>query len=125
MTRIIAVDDDARTLRLLVDVLGSVSQILTFDDPEIALSYLSDVGGADLLIIDIEMPTIDGFAIARAVREIPALSAMPILALTGAAERDIAIRILEAGADAYLSKPVDIADLRSVTKQLLDDRPHS
>ena len=50
---------------------------------------------------------------------------MPILALTGAAERDIAVRILEAGADAYLSKPVDIADLRSVTKRLLDDSPHS
>lgn len=124
MTRIIAVDDDARTLRLLVDVLGSASQVLTFDDPAIALSYLSDVGGADLLIIDIEMPAIDGFALARAVREIPALSEMPILALTGATERDIAVRILEAGADAYLRKPVDIADLRSVTRRLVDETAH-
>ena len=117
--RIIAVDDDARTLRLVRDVLGTENwHVLTFDDPETALSYLTDIGPADLIILDVEMPNVDGFAIARTVRA--GHHQIPILALTGSAEPDIAVRILAAGADAYLSKSVDIADLRSVARSLLE-----
>ncbi|MEI7926235.1 MAG: response regulator, partial [Chloroflexota bacterium] len=118
----IAVDDDARTLRLLVDALGSPDDhVLTFDDPETALSYLADGARCDLLVLDVEMPGVDGFGVARAVRRTPAQQGLPILALTGASEPDVAVRILEAGADAYLSKPVNIAELREVARRLIGE----
>ena len=120
--RIVAVDDDARTLRLLVDALGATGDhVLTFDDPETALSYLADGARCDLLILDVEMPGVDGFGVARAVRREPALQRLPILALTGASESDVAVRMLEAGADAYLSKPVYIAELRTGARRLIDE----
>jgi DNA-binding response OmpR family regulator len=119
--RIVAVDDDARTLRLLVDALGAAGDhVLTFDDPETALSYMAEGARCDLLILDVEMPGIDGFGVARAVRRESALQRLPILALTGASEPDVAVRILEAGADAYLSKPVNIVELRTVARRLID-----
>ena len=119
--RIVAVDDDARTLRLLVDALGSEGQhVLTFDSGEVALSYLAETSDCDLLILDIEMPGIDGFAVASAVRRMPHLAVMPILALTGMTGPDDAVHILEAGADAYRSKPVDIDELRTLVANLLD-----
>ena len=121
--RIIAVDDDERTLRMLVDALGSVGQhVLTFDSGEIALSYLAEATDCDLLILDVEMPGMDGFAVARAVRLLHHLDAMPILALTGLTGPEDAVLILQAGADAYRSKPVDIAELRRLVASLLVDR---
>ena len=120
--RIVAVDDDERTLRMLVDALGSPSQhVLTFDNGEIAISYLAETTGCDLLILDVEMPGMDGFAVARAVRQLTHLDDMPILALTGMTGPDDAVNILAAGADAYRSKPVDIAALRSLVEDLLRD----
>jgi DNA-binding response OmpR family regulator len=119
--RIVAVDDDARTLRLLVDALGSEDQhVLTFESGEVALSYLTATTDCDLLILDVEMPVMDGFAVAEAVRRMTHLRQMPILALTGMTGPDDAVRILRAGADAYRSKPVDIAELRAIVSSLLN-----
>ena len=118
--RIVAVDDDERTLRLLVDALGSESQhVLTFDSGELAVSYLDEVNDCALLILDVEMPEMDGFEVARAVRRRHRLAGMPILALTGMMGSDVPVRILEAGADAYLAKPVDIRELRQMVADLL------
>jgi DNA-binding response OmpR family regulator len=118
--RIVAVDDDARTLRLLVDALGSKDRhVLTFENGEVALTYLTETGNCDLLILDIEMPGLDGFAVASAVRQLSHLASMPILALTGMTGPDDAVRILQAGADAYRSKPVDIVELRRLVDSLV------
>ena len=123
--RIVAVDDDARTLRLLVDALGTENQhVLTFDSGEVALSYLSE-SDCDLLILDVEMPGMDGFAVAGAVRRMRHLADVPMLALTGMTGPDDAVRILQAGADAYRSKPVDIIELRAIVSSLLNDRRSS
>ena len=118
--RIVAVDDDERTLRLLVDALASENHhVLTFSNGEVLLSYLEDAEDCDLLILDIEMPEIGGFTIARAVRQMPRMARVPILALTGMSGPDVAVRILEAGADAYRSKPVDIIELRQLASRLI------
>jgi DNA-binding response OmpR family regulator len=118
--RIVAVDDDERTLRLLVDALGTEDRhVLTFSNGEVLLSYLEDAEDCDLLILDIEMPEIGGFSIARAVRQMPKMNRVPILALTGMSGPDVAVRILEAGADAYRSKPVDIIELRTLATALI------
>ncbi|MFA7248108.1 MAG: response regulator [Dehalococcoidia bacterium] len=118
--RIVAVDDDERTLRVLVDALGSSSQhVLTFDRGEVALMYLEEAHECDLLILDVEMPGMDGFAVARAVRALPHLASMPILALTGMTGPGDAVAILRAGADAYQAKPVDIRELRALVERLV------
>lgn len=84
-----------------------------------AVSYLRENADCDLLLLDVEMPEMDGFEVARAIRQLPHLASLPILALTGMMGADVPVRILEAGADGYLSKPVDIGELRSIVSDMI------
>jgi CheY-like chemotaxis protein len=60
----------------------------------------------DVLLLDLNMPVLDGFATLRKVREDPGLAGLPVLAVTASAMRGDAEKALEAGFDGYLSKPV-------------------
>ena len=65
----------------------------------------------DLLLLDISMPVLDGFATVRKIRENPQLSALPVLAVTAYAMRGDRDKVLNAGFDGYLSKPINARDL--------------
>ncbi len=60
----------------------------------------------DVLLLDLNMPVLDGFATLRKVREQPELSGLPVLAVTASAMRGDEEKAREAGFDGYLSKPV-------------------
>ena len=61
----------------------------------------------DLILLDIQLPGMDGYAVARALRGNPALDAVPIVAVTSYAMNDDRVRALAAGCDAYIEKPID------------------
>lgn len=122
--RIVTVDDDERTLRLLVDALESEDmEVLTFDDGEVAISYLTETAECDLLIVDLEMPKLDSFTLVHTVRQLPLHAAIPILVLSGLTGPGIAERVFEAGANAYRTKPITIKELETQVFALLN-RPH-
>jgi len=61
----------------------------------------------DLILLDIQLPGMDGYAVARALRQLPAIDAVPIVAATSYAMNGDRARALAAGFDAYLEKPLD------------------
>ncbi len=61
----------------------------------------------DLILLDIQLPVMDGYAVARALRAIPALSSVPIVAVTSFALSGDRTRALAAGCDAYFEKPIN------------------
>jgi CheY-like chemotaxis protein len=65
----------------------------------------------DVVISDIGMPGMNGYELARALREVPEYSATPMVAVTGYAMYDDRDRAMEAGFDTHLSKPIDPVDL--------------
>ena len=79
----------------------------------------------DLVLLDVMLPGLDGFAIARRVRETPALAATRILMLTARSENEDIVRGLEAGADDYVTKPFDrlvlLARVRAVLRRGLPE----
>ena len=61
----------------------------------------------DILLLDIGMPLMDGFAVVRRIRENPRISSLPVVAITAYAMQGDREKIMNSGFDGYLSKPVD------------------
>ena len=80
----------------------------------------------DLVLLDVMLPGLDGFTLARRVRGTPALAATRILMLTARSENEDIVRGLEAGADDYVTKPFDrlvlLARVRAVLRRGLPER---
>jgi CheY-like chemotaxis protein len=76
----------------------------------------------DLLLLDIGMPVLDGFAVMRRLRENPRSATLPVLAVTAYAMLDDRDNLLNAGFDGYLSKPINARDLANELERLLRKR---
>ncbi|MGO9110319.1 MAG: PAS domain S-box protein [Thermoguttaceae bacterium] len=86
---------------------------------------LAEAGGFDLLLLDIHMPELDGFQVARAVREREQNSAehLPVIALTARSRKEDRERCLAAGMDDFLTKPVRPAELWAAIDHVLRTHP--
>lgn len=116
---ILVVEDDQRSRQLLTEMLESEGHYVTaVNGGERALIQLHRVE-YDLMILDVMMPGMDGLTVAREVRRDEQLSGLPILAVTALAGAGDAAKVLEAGADAYISKPVQMDDVIEVVRDLL------
>ena len=76
----------------------------------------------DVVLLDIDMPIMDGITVCRSIKSDPVTRLVPVVLITAASDRDTRIRGLEAGADDFLTKPVDGAELLIRVRVLLRDR---
>jgi DNA-binding response OmpR family regulator len=76
----------------------------------------------DLIILDLGLPGGAGFILMDRFKSIPALAAVPVIVVTGREVRGNLKRVIDAGAKAFLQKPVDNAKLLSVIRQALGER---
>lgn len=122
--RILVIEDDEKSRRLLTDVLGfhgfEVQAVATGEEGlENALAAMPDAA-----LLDIELPGINGFDVLSRLRAESAGAAMPVIAVTASVMDVDRRKILAAGFDAYVPKPVNIAELVSTLKTLLEkDEP--
>jgi CheY-like chemotaxis protein len=111
-TTVLIVDDDFRNVFALTALLERVqATVQTAESGPDAISLLERRSGIDLVLMDIMMPVMDGYETIRTIRAHDAFSSIPIIAVTGkvvAGERE---RCLEAGANDYVPKPVNTAEL--------------
>lgn len=115
--RVLIVDDDIRNLYSLSAVLEDAGlEIATASTGVEALAALDAEDHFDLILMDIMMPEMDGFEAMRRIRSDERFSQIPIIALTAKAMRDDRARCIEAGANDYMSKPIDTGKLKAVIK---------
>jgi DNA-binding response OmpR family regulator len=115
--KILVIEDEkllAQSIRAVLEQKGFTVE--TVYDGETGAQY-AQLGIYDLLILDVMMPRMDGFAVARAVRA--SRCATPILMLTARGGIDDRIQGLNAGADYYLTKPFDTRELLACVGALL------
>lgn len=111
--RILVVDD-------MVDAAQSLMMLLRLEGHDVAMASggsealgLLDRFRPDTALIDISMPGMDGFAVARAIRALPWGAEARLIALTGWAAPSQRETILKGGFDAHLAKPASLAELRA------------
>jgi len=118
--RRVLVVDDARTVRMYYrDILEKASIHVT--EAANGLEGLEKVAEVlpDLLLVDINMPKMDGYAMMRAIRAAEATRSIPAIMISTEAEERDALRAYEAGANVYLIKPVRPEQLRSFAQLLM------
>ena len=101
---ILAVDDSEDMLALVARALGEEYQVMTAADPGSAIEKAFGEPRPDLILLDIDMPDIDGFEVCRALKDEPATSAIPVIFLTGRSEQQSQAEGLALGAVDYISK---------------------
>lgn len=111
-TNILIVDDNTEwlnTMRML------------FDGPEFSLAFAEDGAQAlarvalqvpDVILLDVMLPEIDGFDVCRQLRQVSTLTSVPILLVTALGDRQSRLQGIRAGADDFITKPVDTIELR-------------
>jgi two-component system KDP operon response regulator KdpE len=113
---ILAVDDDVQVLSLVRDTLEMEGyRVITADSGEAAVAAFEQQP-PDLVVLDIMMPGIDGYAVCRRIRS---SSQVPIIMLTGMGSDEEKVRGLDVGADDYVAKPFSVEELLARVRAVL------
>jgi CheY-like chemotaxis protein len=122
---VLVVDDNAVNRTLATALLERMGIIVdSADDGRSALVRIA-VGGYDLVLMDMEMPGMDGLSATRALRSDEAAHGrppLPVVALTANAMADDRARCAAAGMDGYVAKPIGVEQLRAELERLLPER---
>lgn len=113
--RVLIVDDDSRNIFALVNTLKAKSyDCISCQSAEEALRILREDASIDAVLLDMMMPEMDGYEAIPLIRAIQSQEATLVVAVTAQAMAGDKEKCLQAGADAYISKPVDVDKLLQI-----------
>lgn len=120
MTRVLAVEDNAANLRLVKDILERAGyEVITATDAPTGIEA-ARTQQPDLILMDIQLPGMDGLTATGLLKADEATASIPIIALTAHAMRGDETRILAAGCDRYVSKPIRYRHFLDVVSEVLE-----
>ena len=116
---VLVVDDDQLLLRLLEINLNKVGcQVYKAMDGPTALRIACEETPS-LILLDLMMPRMDGWEVIRQLKDCEATRDIPVIIVTGKVDSGTRLKILELGADGFISKPFDVIKLREMIKDRL------
>jgi two-component system cell cycle response regulator DivK len=120
MSKILVAEDNLPSRELMREILETCGyEVIEAEDGQQALDKLQQTE-PDLVLLDIQMPVLDGYAVVRRLRQTPRFANLKILALTAYAMQGDREKVLAAGFDGYLTKPIDTVALAKHIRELLD-----
>jgi CheY-like chemotaxis protein len=121
--KVLIVDDDIRNVFALTSVLEQHGlQVLYAENGREGIEVLEQHDDVTVVLMDIMMPEMDGYATTAAIRKMPQFAGLPIIALTAKAMKGDREKSIEAGASDYVTKPVDTDHLLSVMQEWMSGR---
>ena len=116
---VLIVDDNAINIELASFVLDAAGfKVESVQDPTLALTHVAQ-SRPDLILMDIQMPGIDGLELTRRLKSDPATRDIVVVAFTAYAMKGDEARLRAAGCDAYVSKPIDVATFAQTVRAYL------
>ena len=119
--KVLIVDDESTGRTILAKIIQQAEEdvsVDSFDKPLEALQWL-DHNHPDLIITDYRMPEINGVELIKQIRNKPACQDIPIMMITVVSEKSVRYDALEAGATAFLTRPIDQIECRTSCRNLL------
>lgn len=120
--KILIVEDNPLNMRLMQMTLRGKGYTLTEAGTGEEALEKAVKEKPDLIIMDMQLPTINGIETTRRLRQIPELSRVPVVAVTAYAMKGDQEKFIEAGCDAYLSKPINTRELPGFIENMLKQR---
>ena len=118
---IVAVDDSGIILKMLEKLLSEEYAYIGFSKGMRALKYLKEARTPDLIILDIDMPIIDGYEMLEMIRKKEELKDAPVLFLTSNKDKEHVVKAIQTGANDYIVKPIDEEVFMDKVRKLLKE----
>ena len=114
------IEDNEKNMKLFRAILNLIPEVVIFEEMrgDLGLELIKS-GNPDLIVLDIQLPEISGIEICIELRKIEKFKNIPIIAVTSFAMKGDKDRILSAGFNEYISKPIRVAEFRESVKKLL------
>ena len=120
---VLLVEDEENLRRLLRDLLEREGfKVVEAGDGVAALDEV-DRSAPDVIVLDLDLPRLDGYGVLRYLRTRPQTASLPVLVLTAKGDEDSEVRVFESGATDYLSKPLRARALGARLRSMLKRRP--
>ncbi len=124
--KVLLVDDEDQLRRVMRDLLEREGYTVTEARDGVEALDQVDRHGPDIIVLDLNLPGLDGYGVLAHLRSRPATAKIPVVVLTAKGDEDNEVRVLELGADDFLSKPFRARTLSARLKTILSrTRRHS
>lgn len=117
--KILVVDDDARNVRVLKAMLNAEGHATVSAGTGEEALHMAEKETPGLILLDVMMPDMNGFEVVEKLKALPATCNIPIIMVTALDDRESRLYALQAGADEFISKPVDRTELALRIKNIL------
>ena len=108
MTKVLVVDDIPLNMELILDILRAMNFIVHGASNGEEAVRMTEKEQYDLIIMDVEMPIMDGITATKIIKKNPAYAKIPIVIITAYAMKGDRERFLAQGCDDYIAKPIDV-----------------
>jgi two-component system cell cycle response regulator DivK len=121
MAKILVVEDNPMNMELTVDLLESFGyEVEQAEDGEKALDLVNEINNLDLILLDMQLPRMDGLEVLKHLEKSDTLNNIPVIALTAHAMGGDEEKYINAGCVGYISKPIDIHAFKNKMSYYLD-----